>query len=111
MVKYVVNGPDSNIGKRSWNVKLGKCDFTLAYILLLNIQSSSGDPSHVSLRCLPNPQEVTSSVWGFTSWVIWGKTSEESSSFLRRSTQLALILLKHGQYDAVEVILCLTFLQ
>ncbi|KAH9684268.1 nuclear pore complex protein NUP160 [Citrus sinensis] len=92
----------SNGGKRSWNDKLGKCDFTLAFILLLNFQSSSGDPSHISLRCLPSPQEVTSSVRGFTSWVIWGKTWEESSSFLKRSTQLSLILLKHGQYDAVK---------
>lgn len=97
------NGPGSNGGKRSWNDKLGKCDFTLAFILLLNFQSSSGDPSHISLRCLPSPQEVTSSVRGFTSWVIWGKTWEESSSFLKRSTQLSLILLKHGQYDAVKV--------
>ncbi|KAH9684272.1 nuclear pore complex protein NUP160 [Citrus sinensis] len=96
------NGPGSNGGKRSWNDKLGKCDFTLAFILLLNFQSSSGDPSHISLRCLPSPQEVTSSVRGFTSWVIWGKTWEESSSFLKRSTQLSLILLKHGQYDAVK---------
>lgn len=95
----------SNGGKRSWNDKLGKCDFTLAFILLLNFQSSSGDPSHISLRCLPSPQEVTSSVRGFTSWVIWGKTWEESSSFLKRSTQLSLILLKHGQYDAVKYLL------
>lgn len=95
----------SNVGKRSWNDKLGKCDFTLAFILMLNCQSSSGDPSHISLRCLPSPQDVTSSVRGFTSWVIWGKTGEESSSFLRRSTQLSLILLKHGQYDAVKYLL------
>lgn len=95
----------SNGGKRSWNDKLGKCDFTLAFILLLNFQSSLGDPSHISLRCLPSPQEVTSSVRGFTSWVIWGKAGEKSSSFLRRSTQLSLILLKHGQYDAVKYLL------
>ncbi|XP_031284855.1 nuclear pore complex protein NUP160 isoform X3 [Pistacia vera] len=98
---------DSNIGKRSWNEKLGKCDFTLAFILLLNNQSSLGDPSCILPRCLPNPQEVTGSVRGFTSWIIWGKTGEESSSFLRHSTQLALILLKHGQYDAVQYLLTL----
>ncbi|KAK2644108.1 hypothetical protein Ddye_019303 [Dipteronia dyeriana] len=97
---------DSNIGKRSWSENLGKCHFTLAFILQLNIQgSSSGDPSLMSLRSLPNPQDVTSSIRGFTSWIIWGETGEESSSFLRRSTQLALILLQHGQYDAVEYLL------
>ncbi|KAL5789070.1 hypothetical protein ACOSQ2_003958 [Xanthoceras sorbifolium] len=96
---------DSNMGKRSWSENLGKCHFTLAFILQLNIQGSSGDPSLMSLRSLPNPQDVTSSIHGFTSWILWGETGEESSSFLRRSTQLALILLRHGQYDAVEYLL------
>ncbi|KAK9183082.1 hypothetical protein WN944_026231 [Citrus x changshan-huyou] len=36
-----------------------------------------------------------------SSVVIWD-TGEEYSSFLKFSTQLALILLKRGQYDAVE---------
>ncbi|KAK0591184.1 hypothetical protein LWI29_036588 [Acer saccharum] len=96
---------DSNIGKRSWSENHGKCHFTLAFILQLIIQGSSGDPSLMSLRSLPNPQDVTSSIRGFTSWIIWGEMGEESSSFLRRSTQLALILLQHGQYDAVEYLL------
>lgn len=99
-----VNFVDSNIEKRSWNEKLGKCDFTLAFILLLHSQNSTGDPNHILSRRLPNPQEVTGSVRGFTSWIIWGKTGEESSSFLRHSTQLALILLEHGQYEAAQVI-------
>lgn len=37
-----------------------------------------------------------------SSVVIWD-TVEEYSSFLKFSTQLALILIKRGQYDAVEV--------
>ncbi|KAJ6426310.1 hypothetical protein OIU84_022009 [Salix udensis] len=53
----------------------------------------------------PNPQEIVNLVRGFTSWIIWGKTGEESTSFLRRSSEIALILLRHGQYGAVEYLL------
>lgn len=104
VIELVFNGSDSNIDKRSWNEKLGKCDFTLAFILSLNFQSSSGEWSHHSLKCLPNPQEVISSVREFTSWIIWGKTGEESFAFMRHATELAMILLRHGQHDSVEVI-------
>jgi len=95
--------------KRSWNEKLGKCHFTLAFILLHNIQSSSGDRSNLSSRCLPSSHDISNSMREFTSWIIWGK-SGESSAFLSHSTELAPILLRHGQYDATEVI-SLPFLQ
>jgi hypothetical protein len=91
------------MSKRSWNEKLGKCHFTLAFILLHNIQSSSGDHSKLSSRCLPSSHDVINSMRDLTSWIIWGK-SGESSAFLSHSTELALILLRHGQYDAIEVI-------
>ncbi|CAK9141041.1 unnamed protein product [Ilex paraguariensis] len=91
---------DNNIEKRSWNEKLGKCDFTLAFILLLNMRSSSEDQS---LACIPDPSSIVRSVRDFTSWIIWGRTGEESSVFFSHSIDLALSLLKHGQYDAVEV--------
>ncbi|XP_017979220.1 PREDICTED: nuclear pore complex protein NUP160 [Theobroma cacao] len=96
---------DNNINKRSWIEKLGKCDFTLASLLLLNSQSSSGYERCLSLGCLPDPHDVISSVQKFTSWIVWGNTGEVSSSFLRRSTELAIVLLRHGQYDAVEYLL------
>ncbi|XVF86187.1 hypothetical protein PTKIN_Ptkin18bG0019900 [Pterospermum kingtungense] len=96
---------DSKINKRSWREKLGKCDFTLASLLLLNNQSSSGYERHLSFGCLPNPHNVISSVQKFTSWIAWGNTGEVSSSFMRRSTELAIVLLRHGQYDAVEYLL------
>ena len=102
---HFLHGPDSNIDRKSWNERLGKCDFTLAFMLLLNIRSSSGDLSHLSLRSLPSPRSFISSVRDFTSWMIWGSTGEESSAFFSHSTELASILLKHGQYDAVEVCL------
>lgn len=95
---------DNKTDRRPWNEKLGKCDFTLAFILSLTFHTSSGDPSQPSSHCLPNPQEIVNLVRGFTSWIIWGKTGEESTSFLRRSSEIALILLRHGQYGAVEVI-------
>ncbi|XWS20630.1 hypothetical protein CRYUN_Cryun31cG0119100 [Craigia yunnanensis] len=96
---------DNKINKRSWREKLGKCDFTLASLLLLNNQSFSGHEKRLSLGCLPNPHDVISSVQKFTSCIVWGNTGEVSSSFLRRSTELAIVLLRHGQYDAVEYLL------
>lgn len=96
---------DNSVDKRSWNEKLGKCDFTLGCILSLDIQSSSEDQSHLSLRCLPDPASFINSMQDFTSWIIWGRTGEENPSFFSHSTELALILLRHGQYDAVEYLL------
>uniref|UniRef100_A0A5B7BIU5 Uncharacterized protein n=1 Tax=Davidia involucrata TaxID=16924 RepID=A0A5B7BIU5_DAVIN len=96
---------DGNVNKRSWNEKLGKCDFTLAFILLLNAQSTSEDQSHLSSRHLPDPRSFIYSIRDFTSWIIWGMTGEESSVFFGHSTELALILLRHGQFDAVEFLL------
>nr|GMD42356.1 nuclear pore complex protein NUP160 isoform X1 [Ipomoea batatas] len=95
---------DSN-EQRSWNEKLGKSDFTLAFLLLLSIQGSSEGQSHLSFRYLPDPASITNSVQQFTSWIIWGRKDEESSVFLSHSVELALILLRHGQYDAVEYML------
>ncbi|PPD81238.1 hypothetical protein GOBAR_DD21811 [Gossypium barbadense] len=98
---------DNKINKRSWREKLGKCDFTLASLLLLNNQSSSGYERHLSLGCLLNPHEIITSVQKFASWIVWGNTGEVSSSFLRRSTELAIVLLRNGQYDAVEYLLAI----
>ncbi|XP_062108027.1 nuclear pore complex protein NUP160 [Humulus lupulus] len=94
---------DNNASKRSWNEKLGKCDFPLAFVLLLNTRSSTRD-SHLYSKYLPNLHDIIRSVRNFSSWIIWGKTGE-SSTFLSHSTELALILLKNGQYDAVELLL------
>lgn len=102
---------DSNIDKRSWNEKLGKCDFTLAFILLLNIQNSAEDTSHQSFRHLPDPSSIISSVRDFTSWIMWGSTGEESSAFFSHSIELALFLFRHGQCDAVQVCYGLIFLK
>ncbi|KAG4176901.1 hypothetical protein ERO13_A11G274000v2 [Gossypium hirsutum] len=98
---------DNKINKRSWREKLGKCDFTLASLLLLHNQSSSGYERHLSLGCLLNPHEIITSVQKFASWIVWGNTGEVSSSFLRRSTELAIVLLRNGQYDAVEYLLAI----
>ncbi|WCJ32291.1 SUPPRESSOR OF AUXIN RESISTANCE1 [Euphorbia peplus] len=96
---------DGSTGKRSWNEKLGKCDFTLAFILSITVNTSHGERSNPSSLNLPNSQEILGLVRDFTSWIIWGKSGEESNSFLKRSTELALILLRHSQYDAVEHLL------
>lgn len=96
---------DSTANRRSWNDKLGKCDFTLAFILLLDHQRSFESENGVDSRHLPNPSLFITPVRNFTSWIVWGRSEDGSSSFSTRSTMLALILLKHGQFDAVEHIL------
>ncbi|KAF6139257.1 hypothetical protein GIB67_021467 [Kingdonia uniflora] len=93
---------DSNTNKKSWNGKLGTCDFTLGSLLFLNFQNSSEGLGHFSSRSFPSPNNFISSVSNFNSWIIWGVTGEESSNFFGRSTKLAMILLSHGQYEAVE---------
>ncbi|KAF6156793.1 hypothetical protein GIB67_033262 [Kingdonia uniflora] len=93
---------DSNTNKKSWNGKLGTCDFTLGSLLFLNFQNSSDDLGHLSSRSFPSPSKFISSVRNFNSWIIWGGTGEESSNFFGHSTELAMILLRHGQYEAVE---------
>ncbi|XP_050381591.1 nuclear pore complex protein NUP160 isoform X2 [Argentina anserina] len=95
---------DSNKGRRSWNEKLGKCEFTLAFIFLLNVRSSSREQSHYDLRSIPNVQDIVDSVREFASWTMLGQNGE-SLTLLRRAADLAFILLRHGQYDAVEHLL------
>ncbi|XP_047324446.1 nuclear pore complex protein NUP160 [Impatiens glandulifera] len=95
---------DNNTGKRPWNEKLGKGDFTLACVFLPNIGRSSEDPSQLCAS-FPNPESIIRSMRDFTSWIVWGKTGKESHSFFSHSTELALILLRHGQYAAAEYLL------
>ncbi|CAN4108263.1 unnamed protein product [Withania somnifera] len=92
---------DGNVDRRSWNEKLGKSDFTLAFILLL------GGHSGPSFGHLPGPSSLSKSVQEFASWIIWGRTGAESSVFFSHSIGLSLLLLRHGQYDAVEYVLSL----
>ncbi|KAF8116365.1 hypothetical protein N665_0019s0043 [Sinapis alba] len=95
---------DSSIDKRSWNTMLGKCGFSLAYILLFSDRSCIVD-SRFNLRYLPSSQIITSLVQNFISWIRYSKTGEDASSLLRRSTELTLRLIRNGQADAVERIL------
>ncbi|XP_040373966.1 nuclear pore complex protein NUP160 isoform X2 [Rosa chinensis] len=95
---------DSNTGRRLCNEKLGKCEFTLAFIFLLNVRSSSKDQNHFSPRSIPSVEDIIDSVREFDSWTMWGQDGE-SLTVLKRVVDLALILLRHGQYDAVEHLL------
>ncbi|CAH8297272.1 unnamed protein product [Eruca vesicaria subsp. sativa] len=95
---------DSSIDKRSWNTMLGKCGFSLAYILLFSDRSCIMD-SRFDLRYLPSSQIITCFVQNFISWIRYGKTGEDASSLLRRSTELSLRLIRNGQADAVERVL------
>ncbi|KAF5204861.1 Nuclear pore complex protein [Thalictrum thalictroides] len=84
---------DSSTIRRSWNEKLGTCDFTLACLLFLCSQNSPEDLVFFSSRSFPGPKEIISTVHNFSSWVIWGGN---------RPIELGMILLRHGQYEAVE---------
>ncbi|XP_050215706.1 nuclear pore complex protein NUP160 isoform X2 [Mercurialis annua] len=96
---------DGSTDRRSWNGKLGKCDYTLAFILAVTSQTSSSRDTNEPSSHLPNPENILSLVQNFTSWIIWGQSREESNSFLKRSNELAIILLRHSQYEAVEYLL------
>ncbi|KAM2511233.1 hypothetical protein PS1_035634 [Malus domestica] len=95
---------DRNMGRRSRTEKLGKCEFTLAFLFLPSIRTSSGHQVCISLRSIPDVKDISISMRDFVSWIIWGHTAE-SFTFLKRATDLALILLRHGQYDEVEHLL------
>ncbi|KAL6531494.1 hypothetical protein OROMI_027857 [Orobanche minor] len=97
---------NSNVDKRLWNGRLGKSDFSLAFVLLLSMQSSYGDENHSFCR-LPHPSSLVNLSREFTSWIIWGRSGEESSVFFRNFIDLALVLLRHGQYNATEYLLTL----
>ncbi|KAF7804423.1 nuclear pore complex protein NUP160 isoform X1 [Senna tora] len=95
---------DSNMGKRSWKEKLGRCDFSLALIFLLNTRSTSIDGSQLSPECFSNMQSIVDKIRDFVSWIIWGQGGG-SSTFVSRSIDLSFILFKHGQYGAAEHLL------
>lgn len=84
-------------------MKLGKCDFSLAFILLLSMQSSSRELGNLSVGRLPNPSSLISLAREFAGWIIWGRSGEESSVFFSNSIDLAVVLIRHGQYNATEV--------
>ncbi|PWA68371.1 nucleoporin [Artemisia annua] len=93
---------NSSANRRSWNWKLKKCDFPLAFSLMFDHPKSI---SVVDTRHLPNPSCLRALQLKFTSWIVWGTDEDGSISLSTRSTILALILLKHGHFDAVEHLL------
>ncbi|XP_077233386.1 SUPPRESSOR OF AUXIN RESISTANCE1 isoform X2 [Tasmannia lanceolata] len=96
---------DNKTDKRSWDEKLGTRNFTLACILLRNFPGSSENHGYFSSRYFPDPNNFISSIRNFSSWIVWGSTTEESQASFSHGTELAILLLKHGQYEAVENLL------
>ncbi|XXG76396.1 hypothetical protein AAC387_Pa08g0756 [Persea americana] len=96
---------DNKTDKKSWDAKLGTFDFTLTCILSLNCHGSFEDQGHFSSSSFPNPSSFISSVRNLSSLIVWGGTGEESPNFFFHTIELATILLKHGQYEAVEILL------
>ncbi|XP_047946839.1 nuclear pore complex protein NUP160 isoform X2 [Salvia hispanica] len=98
---------DCSGDKRLWNAKLGNFEFSLAHILLLSMQGSSGEFGKLFFSQLPNPISLVTLSRGLISWIIWGRSGKESSVFFSNSTELALILLMNNQYSATEYLLTL----
>ncbi|KAK9678031.1 hypothetical protein RND81_11G183300 [Saponaria officinalis] len=96
---------DNNSSKRSWTEKLGSVEFTLAFISLLDGQDSSKSGNSQSLSSLPNPNCCMNLTRHLSSWIIWGRSGEFRLHVFGHSTELALSLLRHGQYDGVENLL------
>lgn len=96
--------PDSSADRGSWDDKLGKPDFSVGFSVLSSASFSMFDD-----QSLPQPQLVTSSAQNFISWMIWGVTAEDSAAFFSHSTELARVLIRYGQYNAVEVCFSLQF--
>lgn len=94
---------DNDTGKRLWTAKLGSIDFTLAYILVLDAQGSSEGWNSQYLSDLPNPGSFIDLVQHFSGWLVWGTSAETPLYVFGHSTEIALSLLRHGQYNAVEV--------
>lgn len=95
----------SNGDKRSWYEKLRKPNFTLASILLPDIQSSPVDEKWLSSDYLPKPDQIICTVEIFITLILFGKPGDGPYSLLRHSTVLALLLFKHRQYEALEYLL------
>lgn len=67
------------------------------------MQGSSRELGNLLFSQLPNPISLVSLTRALISWIIWGRSGEESSVFFSNSTDLALILLSNNQYSATEV--------
>lgn len=72
------------------------------------MQNSSRELRNLSFSRLPNPSSLVSLSREFTSWIICGRSGEESSVFFSNAIDLAIILLGHNQYNATEVCFFLT---
>ncbi|KAK9122460.1 hypothetical protein Syun_020077 [Stephania yunnanensis] len=93
---------DGNSDNRSWNGKPGFCNFPLACLLFVDRGCYGEDHAYLSSHSLPNPNDIVRSVRTFSSWIIWGLTHKEYASFFSHSTDLTVVLMKRGQYEAVE---------
>lgn len=88
---------------RLWSDKLGKCHYSVAYILLANMPNSAANGNHHLLWHLPDSQRCMNWIRNFTGWVVWGTYAEESAAFSRHFIHVAIVLLRQCQYKAVEV--------
>ncbi|GAB2231275.1 hypothetical protein Drorol1_Dr00027564, partial [Drosera rotundifolia] len=96
---------DGNTSKPRWMEKINVMNFTLDYVLILNANIYSPNWKSQYSSCLPSPWNLTSMVKNFISWRIRGPSGKGVSHAFGHLTELALVLLRHGQYNAVEILL------
>ncbi|KAL9253691.1 Nuclear pore complex protein NUP160-like protein [Drosera capensis] len=94
---------DGNTSKPEWMEKINVMNVTLDYVLILNAKIYSPNWKSQYSSCLPSPWNLTSMVKNFISWTIRGPSGKGFSYAFGHLTELALVLLRHGQYNAVEL--------
>lgn len=98
---------DSNLGKSSWNGKLGASDFPLAG--LLDIPVSSDGQEFPCSEMFADPTKYIACLWKFISWIVRGETCEGSLLSTGPTIAVTSLLICHGQYEAAEVCDLCTF--
>ena len=98
---------DSNLGKSSWNGKLGASDFPLAG--LLDIPVSSDGQEFPCSKMFAGPTKYIACIWKFIGWIVRGETCEGSLLSTGPTIAVTSLLIRHGQYEAAEVCDLCTF--
>ncbi|KAM0939366.1 hypothetical protein DsansV1_C21g0169861 [Dioscorea sansibarensis] len=94
---------DSNLGKSSWNGKLGASDFPLAG--LLDIPVSSDGQEFPCSKLFAGPTKYIACIWKFIGWIVRGETCEGSLLSTGPTIAVTSLLIRHGQYEAAENVL------
>lgn len=84
------------------NQHLGAGEMTLAEILLSACSESPMKGLFLKSKGLITSDGLLFTTKAFTSWLMWGESSDLGQSFSSHSVALAATLLQHGQYTALQ---------